>query len=76
MDNELMLDVGQANELKLAFRRAGYTNADIKRLVEGNLAEQFLLVIRGLATIVRACFKLVLDKALDPSSFIGKDWKV
>jgi len=32
-------------------------------------------VVRGLATIVRACFKLALDKAFDPA-FIGKGWSI
>lgn len=31
---DLMLDVGLANELKLAFRRAGFDNRDVKRLIE------------------------------------------
>ena len=48
MDNELMLDVGQANELKLAARRAGATNADLKRLSEGDMFAQILPVIREL----------------------------
>ncbi|MCC7004408.1 hypothetical protein IT397_00605 [Candidatus Nomurabacteria bacterium] len=34
MNNELMLDVGQANEFKLACRREGLTNEDIKILCE------------------------------------------
>ena len=77
MDNELMLDVGQANELKMAFRRAGWTNADIKKLSEGNLAEQVLLVSKGLATIVRHCLKLALPKVFNPTElFIGAGWTV
>lgn len=34
MNAELMLDVGQANELKLAFRREGWNNENIKALCE------------------------------------------
>ncbi len=47
MDTELMLDVGQANELKLAFRRSGYTNADIKKLCEGDILARLLSIVRG-----------------------------
>jgi hypothetical protein len=51
MDKELMLDVGQANELKLAFRRAGYTNAEIKKLCEGDLLAQLLPLVKGVAEV-------------------------
>ncbi len=34
MSNELMLDVGQANELKLALRAAGFTPELVKRMCE------------------------------------------
>ena len=45
--SDLMLDVGQANELKLAFRRANYTNDDIKRLCEGNVLADVRTVLLG-----------------------------
>jgi hypothetical protein len=51
-DTELMLDVGQANEFKLACRRAGYTNADIKRMCEGTVLATLLPVVKGLANVV------------------------
>lgn len=47
MDTELMLDVGQANEIKLAARRAGATNADLKRLSEGDMFSRILPILRG-----------------------------
>ncbi|MFA6081855.1 MAG: hypothetical protein WC773_00355 [Patescibacteria group bacterium] len=50
-DSELMLDVGQANELKLAFRRCGWTNEEIKKLSEGDTLVGVRQVIRGEATI-------------------------
>lgn len=50
-DQELMLDVGQANELKLAFRRHGWTNEEIKRLCEGTVLGDVRRVIRGEAEI-------------------------
>jgi len=49
--SDLMLDVGQANELKLAFRRADWSNDDIKRLCEGNVLVDVRSVLRGHASI-------------------------
>lgn len=40
--NELMLDIGQIHELELAFRRSGWTNADIKALSEGDFLTDVL----------------------------------
>ena len=74
--SDLMLDVDQAGELKAAFRRAGWTNADIKKFSEGDFAAKVLLVLMGLATIVRAVLKLACTKVFNPAEFIGKDWKV
>lgn len=50
--SELMLDVGQANELKMAFRRHGYAAEDVKKLGEGDFLAQVLLIIRGRAEII------------------------
>ncbi|MES2953315.1 MAG: hypothetical protein V4674_02045 [Patescibacteria group bacterium] len=50
-NTELSLDVGQANELKLAFRRTGWTNAEIKMLCEGSKLRKVLLTLRGWAEI-------------------------
>ena len=44
--SELMLDVDQAGELKAAFRRGDWTNAEIKKLCEGEmlaLVREFVL---------------------------------
>ena len=49
--NDLMLDVSQAAELKLAFRRTGWNNAEIKTLSEGDILADVLKVIRGQAKI-------------------------
>lgn len=50
--SELMLDVGQANELKLALRRGGWNNADIKMFCENSTAvSQVLGVVRGVKEI-------------------------
>ena len=49
--NDLMLDVGQANELKLAFRRNNWNNVQIKTLSQGNALAEVLEVIKGNAEI-------------------------
>lgn len=62
--SDLTLDVGQANEIKLAARRAGATNADLKRLSEGNMFKQILPVLRGNANVV--IVKHVIDCDVAP----------
>ena len=49
--SELMLDVGQANELKLAFRRAGWTNDEIKKLCTGEFLAGVRNVLNGFSQI-------------------------
>ncbi len=60
---ELMLDVGLANELKMAFRKGGWTNADLKKFCEKSPQEirQLLLCIRGLATPALDEFRVDTD---------------
>ena len=72
MDTELMLDVGQANELKLAFRRTGWSNGDIKKLCEGDWLAQLLPVLKGNAKI--ALVKHVID--CDALPYIPNGWEV
>lgn len=50
--SDLMLDVGQANELKLAFRRADYEASQVKSLCEGDILTQVRQVLLGNARIV------------------------
>ncbi len=64
MDAELMLDVSQAHELKLAFRKGGWNKADIKKLCEGDLAARLLPVVKGLADVV--VVKHIIDCDADP----------
>ena len=71
-DNELMLDVGQANEIKLAARRAGATNADLKLLSEGDTFAKILPVLRGFAEVTS--IKPIIDLDVDP--MIPTDWTV
>lgn len=49
--SDLMLDVSQAAELKMAFRRGNWTNEQIKRLSEGDLLTQVRKVILNLSVI-------------------------
>lgn len=70
--SDLMLDVGQANELKLAFRRAEWTNDEIKKLCEGNVLADVRNVLRDLAEIKP--IEHVIDCDADP--FVPEGWKV
>lgn len=71
-DKELMLDVGQANEIKMAARRAGATNADLKKLSTSDMFAKILPVIRGLAQVVIA--KCLINCDADP--FLPDGWRV
>ncbi|ETB63735.1 TPA: hypothetical protein DIC38_02935 [Candidatus Nomurabacteria bacterium] len=51
-NDDLMLDVSQAHELKMAFRRNGWTNGDIKTLSEGNILTSVLDVIRDNSCVI------------------------
>lgn len=70
--SDLMLDVGQANELKLAFRRADYSNDDIKWLCEGNVLADVRRVRLGHAAITVVSH--VIDCDADP--FVPDGWSV
>ena len=72
MSNDLMLDVGQANELKLAFRRAGYSNDEIKQLCEGNTLADVRNVLLGCAEI--KAMEHVINCDTDP--FVPSGWRV
>jgi hypothetical protein len=70
--SDLMLDVGQANELKMAFRRADYSNDEIKQLCEGSVLADVRRVLRKHATITT--MEHVID--CDASPFVPDGWKV
>ncbi len=72
MSKDLMLDVGAANELKMSFRRNGYTEADVKKLGEGDFLASVLKVLRGQCEIKDA--EHVID--CDTNPFVPKGWKV
>jgi len=71
-NNDLMLDVSQAAELKLAFRRNGWNNAEIKTLSEGNILANVLQVIKGQAEI--KMIERLID--CDSAPFIPNGWSV
>lgn len=72
--SDLMLDVDQAGELKAAFRRGDWTNADIKRLSECKKDNLALIrdVLLGRAII--NAVKHIVDCDADP--FVPGGWKV
>lgn len=70
--SDLRLDVSQAHELKLAFRRAGWTNADIKKSCEGDMLFRILPVVRGHAEI--KLIEHLIDLDVDP--YVPDCWKV
>lgn len=67
-----MLDVSQAAELKLAFRRNGWNNAEIKALSEGDILANVLKVIKGQAEI--KMIEPLID--CDTNPFIPDGWLV
>jgi hypothetical protein len=71
-NNDLMLDVSQAAELKLAFRRNGWNNAEIKTLSEGDILADVLKVIKGQAEI--KMIERLID--CDSAPFVPDGWLV
>ena len=71
--SDLMLDVDQAGELKAAFRRGSWTNAEIKSACEGDKLAKFRQVILGNAEIVTV--KHIID--CDSHPFVPvRNWEV
>ena len=68
--SDLMLDVGTASDLKMAFRRAGYDPADITKLCTGDMAAKILPILRGMGIV--QILKHIVDLAGD---CMPKDWK-
>lgn len=69
--SDLILDVGTANDLKMALRRAGYDPADIAKLCVGDMAAKILPILRstGVVQIVKHIINLAGD-------CMPKEWKV
>ncbi len=60
------LDVEQASELKLAFRRTGWNNEEVKRLCEGTILADIRSVILGQAEV--RMLEHIID--CDPDPFV------
>ncbi|HYU64974.1 MAG TPA: hypothetical protein VEK36_01775, partial [Candidatus Paceibacterota bacterium] len=63
-NDKLTLDVVQAAELKYAFERTGWNNAEIKALSSGDVLAGVRDVIRGFAKIEH--IKYIIDCDADP----------
>lgn len=75
--SELTLEVGQANEIKLAARRAGATNADLKVLSKGDMFARILPVLRGRAKVVVSSILTLLRTvsiAVQPAATTSKEY--
>lgn len=70
-NNDLMLDVNQAAELKMAFRRNGWNNSQIKILSEGDILVRVLDVLEGRAYIQ---YGHLID--CDAAPFVPPGWTV
>jgi hypothetical protein len=62
---QLSLDVGQANELKLAFRRYDWSNTEIKKLCESDILGHALNILRGDAEVIYP--KRLIDLTATPT---------
>lgn len=51
MGDKFTMTTGQAHELAMAFGRNGWTNADVKKMSEGDLLAKILPVVRGGAEV-------------------------
>lgn len=63
MSDKFTLDVVQAAELKYAFERNGFTNADVKKMSSGDLLAQLLPVVRGQAEVTMVAHVIDCDAA-------------
>jgi len=73
-NNDFMLDVGLANELKLAFRRTGYTCAEVKHLCERDILADIHRVLTGQAHIIDFSKENLIDCSGEP--FTHQSFKV
>jgi len=75
--SDLKLDVGQAVELKEAFRREGYTNAEIKMLCERKgFLRQALEALYQDSCAKLSWNKVTIDRSTPfDNNFLGDDWK-
>lgn len=71
MNDEFKMSTGQAHELALAFGRNNWSNAEVKKLCEGDFLAKILPVVRGLAEV--KVVKHIINCDADP--FLPKGWK-
>jgi hypothetical protein len=79
--DEFRMTTGQAHELAMAFGRNGWTNADVKKLSEGDLLARLLPVIRGQAEAKPAAPALPTEmtvggRVYEILSFLKRDEKI
>lgn len=69
---------GQVHLLVDSMEAHGFTSEQLTGLGQNRdgVLDNLRLVLMGLASIVRSCFKLACDKALNVTEFVGKDWRV
>ena len=70
--SKLMLDVGTANEIKMALRRAGAVESDIKAMCKGDFMKGVIGLLHGEYELKPAA--KAVDSVFDPVSFIGEGW--
>ncbi|MBN1585422.1 hypothetical protein JW899_03585 [Candidatus Uhrbacteria bacterium] len=69
----LKLGLGEAHEMEITLRNAGWTKADIEKLTQNPaMAERFCDVLRGMATIELA----KNDINLEAAPFVPEGWKI
>lgn len=68
----------QTHQLMEAFQEHGFTAAELTTLGQDSkgVLLKLKLVLIGLATFVQYCLKIALDKAFNPTEFLGKNWTV
>ena len=69
---------GQTHQLADALEVEGFTPEELTTLGQNQdeVLTNLKLVLRGLAKIVRECFKLACEKSFSPEGFIGEGWTV
>lgn len=67
MSDQIMLDVGQAQDLKMAMRRNNFDNKALHALVEGRMLSRVGSVIKGTSEIVNTQY-IAIDCSTQPTT--------
>lgn len=71
--SELKMSLGQAHELEIALRKAGFSNSDVSKMAENEMiCQNFLAVLRGNAMV--ECVKHIIDCDAEP--YIPEGWSI